>query len=448
MQKANIFTGNKRKISSLREISNGTGKKHMAAPSSVIGSRQAARQLSEKQGKGMSAHCERTENGMSSRFGNMPTRLGRDEITKVQLERLNLVLAREKERGGFYKNLPERVDGLEELHELPFTTEDDLRKYGGSMLLVSQRDIEKIISGETSGTTGEGKRVFYTAGDCENTVLLFMDGISEMVSPGERVLVCMPYSGGNSLGALISEAVRRLGAEPIEAGCGLTYSSLIKRITEENPESYIGFPQPLLAVLRLAGRMSLRKALISGDTCAASVIEGMEQILNPENKDPAGVQLSVFPHYGSREMCLGGAIACSAHKGMHLREGHVIAEIIDDAGNVLPDGEYGELVITTIGMEAQPLIRYRTGDRTRIISGACPCGRETLRLDNVTRLSGDLSEPDNRMFADPEVIDYKAYYLPGDDKTKGPRIEVLLKKDVSDTDRPFYPAKRHIVTVV
>ena len=395
--------------------------------------------------KGMGAYCERAENNISSRGSIMPTRLGKDEITKVQLERLNLVLAREMERGGFYRNLPEHVDSLDELHNLPFTTEDDLRRHGGGMLLVSQSNIEKIISGETSGTTGEGKRVFYTAGDCENTVLLFMDGISEMVSEGEKVLVCMPYSGKNSLGALISEAVRRLGAVPVEAGCGLTYSSAIKLIKEEEPASYIGFPQPILAVLRLGGRMSLRRALISGDSCPASVLEGIERILNPGNSNPADIQLSVFPHYGSREMCLGGAVTCSAHRGMHLREGHVIAEIIDRDGNILPDGEWGELVITTIGMEAQPLIRYKTGDRTRIIPGVCSCGRETLRLDNVTRLAGDMSELDNRMFKNPELIDYRAYYLPGDSKNEEPRIEVLLREDVSAADRPFYPAKRHIV---
>ena len=67
-------------------------------------------------------------------------------------------------------------------------------------------------------------------------------------------------------------------------------------------------------------------------------------------------------------------------------ENHCITEIIDKEGNVLPDGQWGELVITTIGMEAQPLIRYRTGDHTRIIPGKCICGSEVRRLDFVRRI--------------------------------------------------------------
>ena len=108
-------------------------------------------------------------------------------------------------------------------------------------------------------------------------------------------------------------------------------------------------------------------------------------------------------------MALGGAICCLAHEGMHLRENHVIAEIIDDAGRPLPPGEVGELVITTIGMEAMPLIRYRTGDYTRILPLPCPCGSEVLRLDTVTRRSNHaLAGLDETLFSLPFVADYRA----------------------------------------
>ena len=92
----------------------------------------------------------------------------------------------------------------------------------------------------------------------------------------------------------------------------------------------------------------------------------------------------LYPHYGSRECGLGGAVTCEAFEGMHLRENHMIPEIIDEKGNVLPEGEYGELVLTTIGADAMPLIRYRTGDYTRILP-PCPCGGVTKRLDIVSR---------------------------------------------------------------
>ena len=84
----------------------------------------------------------------------------------------------------------------------------------------------------------------------------------------------------------------------------------------ERPEAYIGMPVPLLGLLRWMGAPgSLRRALVSGDACPAGVVRELERLLGSR----------LFPHYGSREMCLGGAVTCPAHEGMHLRENHVIA---------------------------------------------------------------------------------------------------------------------------
>ena len=109
-------------------------------------------------------------------------------------------------------------------------------------------------------------------------------------------------------------------------------------------------------------------------------------------------------------MGMAGAITCPAHSGMHLRENHIIAEIVSPEGVPLPAGETGELVITTIGMEALPLIRYRTGDFTRILPSPCPCGSETLRLDRVWRKSmhPSMSRLDEVVFSLPEIVDYRA----------------------------------------
>ena len=96
------------------------------------------------------------------------TDITRETINKIQLDKLNAVLKREKERQGFYRDLPERLESLDDLKTLPFTTESDLAQKGGRMLLCSQGEIQRIISEQTSGTTGAGKRVFYTEGDCEH----------------------------------------------------------------------------------------------------------------------------------------------------------------------------------------------------------------------------------------------------------------------------------------
>ena len=158
-------------------------------------------------------------------------------------------------------------------------------------------------------------------------------------------------------------------------------------------------PVQLLSILRFCGRGSLRRALVSGDACPDSVIRGCEELLGSK----------LFPHYGSREMGMAGAITCPAHEGMHLREHAVIAEIIGPDSQVLPHGEVGELVITTIGMEALPLIRYRTGDYTRILPEPCPCGSATIRLDRLQRReSGGIVALDDALFSLEGLVDYRA----------------------------------------
>lgn len=327
--------------------------------------------------------------------------LDRETLEDIQLLRLNELLAREKARGGFYKGLPERLGSLAELRRLPFTTPEQLAENAPGLLLTSQAEVSRIISGATSGTTGPSKRIFYTERDIAHTVGFFAAGIGEFVSPGDTVCVAMPFSGPDGLGELICRAVESLGAKPVRMGAGRSLDEQAEMLDTERPEAYIGMPVPLLGLIRWMGSTgSLRRALVSGDACPEGVIHELERLL--------GAQL--FPHYGSREMCLGGAVTCPAHEGMHLRENHVIAEIVSPEGEPLPDGEFGELVITTVDMQAMPLIRYKTGDYTRFLAEPCPCGGVTRRLDTVrrTRETPDIVDLDSALFALSGLIDYSA----------------------------------------
>ena len=186
---------------------------------------------------------------------------------------------------------------------------------------------------------------------------------------------------------------------------------------------------------------------MSGDACPAAVIRGCEAILGSR----------LFPHYGSREMALGGAICCPAHEGMHLRENHVIAEIVGEDGSPLTPGDWGELVITTIGMEAMPLIRYRTGDITRVIPGCCPCGSEVLRLDTVRRRDGgdELATLDETLFSLPFVADYRAELRDGrlhlliltSGEGELPPLDAEIEiRPAGPEDRPLILGKRKVVT--
>ena len=298
--------------------------------------------------------------------------------------------------------------------------------------------------------------MFYTEQDLENTVRLYMAGLGELVFPGSVTMICFPFSGPNGLGELIAEAIRRLGAKPLKLGAGLSYGEYREALDRERPDTFVGMPVQLLSILRVCGKGSLRRALVSGDACPDSVTRGCEALLGSR----------LFPHYGSREMGMAGAITCPAHEGMHLREHCVIAEIVDERGAVLPRGSWGELVITTVGMEALPLIRYRTGDYTRILPGPCPCGSETLRLDRLSRReNGLLSRLDEALFSLEELVDYRVaksdrglsfevLALPGltaEAVTQNiaallPDAEIKVSvSQVAMSDRALYPGKRKIL---
>ena len=328
--------------------------------------------------------------------------LTREAMEALQLQRLNETLARVKAREGFYKDYPEKLESLSELCKLPFTTAEDLSAFPGKFLLTSQSEVSRVISGATSGTTGPAKRVFYTETDTAHTVGFFAAGISEMLQAGEKCFIAFPFTGPFGLGDLIAQAVERLGGIPIRAGFGQTFGEMLALIKETQPETYIGFPVTLLSLARMYGEyFPIKRALVSGDACPKGVIEELEKVLG--NK--------LYPHYGSRECGLGGAVTCPAFEGMHLRENHIIPEIIDEHGNVLPDGEYGELVLTTIGSDAMPLIRYRTGDYTRILP-PCSCAGVTKRIDAVSRREEafPIEKLDSRLFQFPWLVDYRAYY--------------------------------------
>lgn len=219
--------------------------------------------------------------------------------------------------------------------------------------------------------------------------------------------------------------------------------------------TYTGFPVLLLGLSRMYGRpLPICRALVSGDACPKGVMDALERELGSK----------LYPHYGSRECGLGGAVTCPAFEGMHLRENHIIPEIVDEGGRVLPEGEYGELVITTIGMEAMPLIRYRTGDFTRILP-PCPCGGVTRRIDTVSRREGEISMErlDSALFSLETLVDYRAAFdgtlhidartvdgqgrerltQAANDCCPGRTVMVRVSSAEPD-DRPMYLGKRYV----
>lgn len=382
--------------------------------------------------------------------------LTRKGLENLQLRRLNQTLSRAKRRGGIYAQYPDHIESLQDLQALPFTTAQMLSAGAGNFLLCSQSQVSRVISGSTSGTSGPAKRVFYTQNDLEHTVGFFAAGIGEMLRPGERCFIAFPFSGPFGLGDLIAQAVERLKGIPIRAGFGQSWERLCRLVRQTQPQTYIGFPTALLGLARVYGAdFPIQRALVSADACPAGVMLALDEIL--ESK--------LYPHYGSRECGLGGAITCPAFQGMHLRENHIIGEIVDADGIAVPEGGYGELVITTIGLEAMPLIRYRTGDYTRFLP-PCPCGSVTRRIDTVSREPGSISMEalDSTLFSLPGVIDYRARLdnrLLLDVRVSESGLEEIIRTKAaaccpgfsirvqttlfSYGDTPLYPGKRRIL---
>ena len=382
--------------------------------------------------------------------------LSREGLEAVQLKRLNETLERVAARGGVYAGYPRQLGSLEELQTLPFTTAEQLSERSGGFLLISQGNVERVISGATSGTTGAGKRVFYTREDMEDTVGFFAAGISEMLPAGERCLIAFPFTGPFGLGDLIARAVEKLGAEPVKAGYGVSWGQLCTLVRDTRPRCYIGFPAALLGLGRMYGPgFPIERALVSADACPEGLMEEIEKLTGSKP----------FPHYGSRECGLGGAVTCQAHEGMHLRENHIIAEIVDGEGRPLPPGEYGELVISTVGLRAMPLLRYRTGDYTRFLP-PCPCGGVTRRIDRVSRKveGADMEKLDEALFRIPGLVDCRAEFdgvLRIGARVLEPGLEVEIERAASACfptlpvhvscaicsmkDGPMYPGKRYVI---
>lgn len=387
--------------------------------------------------------------------------LTREILEDIQLDRLNALLRREKERQGFYRNLPGRLESLDELLHLPFTTSQMLAEHGSEMNLVPGSRISRVVTETTSGTTGIAKRIYYTEQDQAHTVGFFAAGLSELVFPGDTVMIMMPLSASGGLSDLIARAIKKLGAVPLKTGMDKSFEELARELEKYKPVGYVGMSVPLLGLIRYCAAegiaLPLKRVLVSGDACPGGVVAEIEERIGSK----------LFPHFGMREMGLGGAVTCQAHDGMHIRENHVIAEIIGSDGCPVPDGEMGELVITTIGMEAIPMIRYRTGDLAYFVPGQCACKGVTKRLGNVTRMATGVSmaQLDEKLFrASGHLIDYavsvSGNHLKLDVRTDGTSCrETLLKasrelypeyqieyaeRACRREDKAMYPAKRTV----
>ena len=354
---------------------------------------------------------------IGGRLGFSDERFERRDLDAWQLDRLNWVLQYTRRHSRFYRHLfecsSETIQSLEDWGVLPFTTSADLRGNPNQFACVSQDEIQRVVTLPTSGTTGPSKRVYFTAADQELTVDFFKVGMSTLARAGDRVLILLPGARPGSVGDLLKTGLEHLGCDPFLYGPVDSEEKVLQLMRQHNINVLLGAPVHLHRLARwneafnLLPKGQIRSVLSSTDTLPNVIRANLTRLWGCE----------VFDHWGMTETGLGGGVECDAHHGFHLREADLYVEIIDpQSGARLPDGETGEVVITTLTRKAMPFIRYRTGDLGRLISGNCDCGSFIRRLDGVTQRIGStirynsklltLKMFDEKLFSIKDILDY------------------------------------------
>ncbi len=281
---------------------------------------------------------------------------------------------------------PEDIRKPEDLRRLPFTTKQDMRDaYPTGLLACDKRELVRYHA--SSGTTGKPTVVAYTRNDIASWTECMANCLETAgVTADDTFQVILGY--GLFTGALgFHYGAEAIGAAVVPTGGGFTERQILlmedlgTTVLTSTP-SYALHLAELIRERNIRERIPLRMVILGGEAWSEAMRERIEKELDVVAIDSYGLSEIIGP---------GVAMECGCRSGLHLNSRHFLAEIIDPAtGEVLPEGEEGELVITTLTKEAMPLVRYRTRDLTRIIPEPCPCGRTGIRLARVKGRSDDM----------------------------------------------------------
>lgn len=349
---------------------------------------------------------------IGAKIGCPDDSLNRAALETYQGRALAETVAWARAHSGFYRRafaaVP-RIAGLHDLEQLPFTTADAIRRAPFQFVCVSQDEIQRVVTLDTSGTTGSPKRLYFTSADQELTIDFFHQGMTTFTDPGDRVLILLPGQTPGSVGDLLATALRRFDAVPVKSGPVVDPAAVIEVIRREAIHVIVGVPLHLLALVRRDPGLRVKSVLFATDHAPDPIRAELERAWG----------CRAFDHYGMTEMGLGGGVECEARRGYHLREADLLFEVIDPhTGEPQPEGAYGEIVFTTLTRRGMPLIRYRTGDWGRLIPGECPCGTCLKTLERVgARVNGripingavlKLADLDRVLFQQPSIDNYAA----------------------------------------
>ena len=313
------------------------------------------------------------------------------KINELQLSQVNNQIRRLLTSGNFYgTKLKEAgisgVSTAEDFEALPFSQKEDLRNaYPLGLMAVPEEEVVRIHS--SSGTTGTPVIIPYTAKDVDDWGEMFRRCYEFAgVTPKDRIHVTPGY-GLWTAGIGFQNGAEKLGAMVIPMGPGNTNKQLQMMVDLKSTvlcatSSYALLLAEEIEKRGIGDQIHLTKGVIGSERWG----EKMRQRIHNE----LGIEL--YDIYGLTEIYGPGiGINCKYDCGMHIWDDYIYLEIIDPVtGKNVPDGEFGEIVITTLVKEGAPLIRYRTHDISRIIPGECPCGSKFPRIDVIQGRSDDM----------------------------------------------------------
>ncbi len=280
----------------------------------------------------------------------------------------------------------------EELAKLPFTTAEDLTHWQ-QFLCISQNHVERLVRLDTSGTTAPPKRLAFSHNDLLGTQAFFSIGMRQLLQKGDTLLVLLPGAmRPNGVADLLRQALQEHHIHILTADPKCEPQHLIPLLQEHPPHCLVASPTQIIQLVQLVQTNILQPSLLRHLHGILSSTEPLSPairnaayatLLNTPPNDRKLPSL-LLDHYGMTESGFGGGVECPAQQGYHMRWLDMYIEIIHPITlEALPAGETGEIVLTTLTREAMPLIRYRTGDASRILSSPCQCGSPLPRLDNV-----------------------------------------------------------------
>lgn len=308
-----------------------------------------------------------------------------------QLEQIKEQFKTLKERSSFYARKFEGIDlsdvqSQEDFQKLPFSEKADLREvYPLGLAAVPEEKIVRIHS--SSGTTGTPVIIPYTQKDVTDWAIQFARCYEVAGITNKDRIHITPGYGLWTAGIGFQLGAERLGAMAVPMGPGNTEKQLrfmkdMKTTVLCATSSYALLLAEEIAARGVRDDLALRKGVIGSERWGEKMRNRIQ--------DELGIE--IYDIYGLTEIYGPGiGISCAEHHGMHIWDDYVYIEVVDPAtGKSLPDGEIGELVLTTLQKEGAPLIRYRTHDLTRIIPGDCACGMHHPRIDTLVGRTDDM----------------------------------------------------------